>query len=139
MNEKYVRTALDNTSDDIQEAPDDNGCDDAEEEDDNEDEEHGEGPGMLQQECKTRWSSTHTMGDMLQQECKTRWSSTHAMGDSLMTIPQFPHLASMSRQYLTMSVISESPERLFDSLGFVKSDLRGRLLDTTLIDVMWNK
>ena len=25
------------------------------EEDDNEDEEHGEGPGMLKQECKTRW------------------------------------------------------------------------------------
>ena len=62
MNEKNDRTALDNTADDIQEARDDNGCDDAEEEDDNEDEEHGEGPGMLQQECKTRWSSTHAMG-----------------------------------------------------------------------------
>ena len=83
MNEKYARTALDNTADDIQEARDDNGCDDAEEEDDNEDEEHGEGPGMLQQECKTRWSSTHAMGGMLQQECKTRWSSTHAMGGML--------------------------------------------------------
>ncbi len=44
MNEKNVRTALDNTADDIQEARDDNGCDDAEEEDDNEDEEHGEVP-----------------------------------------------------------------------------------------------
>ena len=84
MNEKNTRTALDNTADDIQEARDDNGCDDAEEEDDNEDEEHGEGLGILQQECRTRWSSTHTMGDMLQQECKTRWSSTHATGDSLM-------------------------------------------------------
>ena len=92
MNEKYTRTTLDNTTDDIQEARDDNGCDDAEEEDDNEDEEHGEGPGMLQKECKTRWSSTHDMGDMLQQECKTRWSSTHVMGDSLMTMTQFPHL-----------------------------------------------
>jgi len=70
MNEKKARTALDNTADDIQEARDDNGCDDAEEEDDNEDKEHGEGPGMLQQECKTRWSSTHAMGGMLQQECK---------------------------------------------------------------------
>ena len=58
MNEKNARTALDNTADDIQEAGDDNGCDDAEEEDDNEDEEHGEGPGMLKQEYKTRWSST---------------------------------------------------------------------------------
>ncbi len=138
MNEKYVRTSLDNTSDDIQEVRDDNGCDDAEE-DDNEDEEHGEGPDMLQQECKTRWSSTHVMGDMLQEEYKTRWSSTHVMGDSLMTIPQFPRLDRMTRQYLTVSVISVSTERLFSSFGFVKSDFRGRLLDTTLIDVMWDK
>jgi hypothetical protein len=29
-----------------------------EEEDDHEDEDHGEGPDMLHQECKTRWSST---------------------------------------------------------------------------------
>ena len=139
MNEKNVRTALDNTADDIQEARDDNGCDDAEEEDDNEDEEHGEGPGMLQQECKTRWSSTHAMGGMLQQECKTRWTSTHAMSDSLMTMSQFPRLARMARQYLTVPASSASPERLFSSVGFVKSDLRGRLLDTTLIDVMWAK
>ncbi len=47
MNEKNVRTVLDNTVDDIQEARDDNGCDDAEEEDDNEDEDHGEGPGSV--------------------------------------------------------------------------------------------
>ncbi len=65
MNEKNAWTVLDNTADDIQEARDDNGCDDAEEEDDNEDEEHGEGPGMSQQECKTRWSSTHPMSDSL--------------------------------------------------------------------------
>ena len=63
MDEKNVRTALDNTVDDIQEPRDDNGCDDAEEEDDNEDKEDGEGPGMLQEECKTRWSSTHAMSD----------------------------------------------------------------------------
>jgi hypothetical protein len=96
MNEKNSRTALDNTADDIQEVRDDNGCDDVEEEDDNEDEEHGEGSGMLQQECKTRWSSTHAIRGMLKQECKTR----------------------------------SSPERLFFSVGLVKSDLRGRLLDT---------
>ena len=70
MNEKNARTVLDNTVDDIQEARDDNGCDDAEEEDDNEDEEHGEGPGMLQQECKTRWSSRHAMGGMLRCACQ---------------------------------------------------------------------
>jgi hypothetical protein len=29
-----------------------------------------------------------------------------------------------------------APERLFSSVGLVKSDLRGRLLDSTLIDVM---
>jgi hypothetical protein len=52
MNEKNTRTTLDNTADDIQEVRDDNGCDDAEEEENNEDEEQGEGPGMLQQECK---------------------------------------------------------------------------------------
>jgi hypothetical protein len=40
MNEKNTRTALDSTPVDIQEARDDNGCDDAEEEDDNEDEDH---------------------------------------------------------------------------------------------------
>ncbi len=34
---------------------------------------------------------------------------------------------------------SASPERLFSSVGLVKSDLRGSLLDTTLIDVMWAK
>jgi hypothetical protein len=79
------------------------------------------------------------MGGMLQQECKTRWSSTHAMGDSLMTMPQFPRLTTMDRQYMTVPVRSESPERLFSSVGLVKSDLRGRLLDTTLIDVMWAK
>ena len=127
MNEKNARTALYNTADDIQEARDDNGCDDAEEEDDNEDEEHGEGTGMLQQECKTRWSSTQCMGGMLQQECKTRWSSTHATGDSLMTMPQFPRFTSMTRKYPTVPVSSASPERLFSSVGLVKSDLRGRL------------
>ncbi len=82
----------------------------------------GEGPDMLQQECKTRWSSTHVMGGMLQQECKTRWSSTHDMGDSLMTMPQFPRLDTMTRQYMTVPVISASPERLFTSVGLVKSD-----------------
>jgi hypothetical protein len=82
---------------------------------------------------------THAMGDMLQQECKTRWSSTHALGDSLMTMTQFPRLSHMDRQYLVVPVRSASPERLFSSMGLVKSDLWGRLLDTTLIDVMWAK
>ena len=49
---------------------------------------------------------------------------------------EFPCLARTTRQYL---VSSSSPERLFSSVGLVKSDLRGSLLDTTLIDVMWAK
>ncbi len=110
MNEKNARTALGNTADDIQEAWDDNGCDDAEEVDDNEVEEHGEGPGMLQQECKTRWSSTH------------------AMGDSYMTMTQFPRLARMARQYLAVPASSASPERLFSSVGLVKRS-SGHYLD----------
>ena len=52
---------------------------------------------------------------------------------------EFPRLARMSRQYLAVPAGSASPERLFSSVGLVKSDLRGRLLDTTLIDVMWAK
>ena len=52
---------------------------------------------------------------------------------------EFPRLDRMTRQYLAVSASSASPERLFSSLGLVKSDLRGRLLDTTLIDVMWDK
>ena len=52
---------------------------------------------------------------------------------------EFPRLARMARQYLTVHARSASPERLFSSVGLVKSDLRGRLLDTTLIDVMWAK
>jgi hypothetical protein len=139
MNEKNSRTTLDNTADDIQEARDDNGCDNAEEEDDNEDEEHGEGPGMLKQEYKARWSSRHAMGGMLQQEYKTSCTSTHTMSDSLMTMSQFPRLARMTRQYLAVLARFVSPERLFSSVGLVKSDLWGRLLDTTLIDVMWAK
>jgi hypothetical protein len=52
MNEKNVRTTLDNTTVDIQEARDDNGCDDVEEEDNNEDEEHGEGPACCSRNAR---------------------------------------------------------------------------------------
>ena len=52
-------------------------------------------------------------------------------------VQEFPRLGRMSRQHLTVPATSESPERLFSSVGLVKSDLRGRLLDSTLIDVMW--
>jgi hypothetical protein len=52
---------------------------------------------------------------------------------------EFPRLARMVRQYLAVPASSASPERLFSSVGLVKSDLWGRLLDSTLIDVMWAK
>ncbi len=52
---------------------------------------------------------------------------------------EFPRWTRMTRQYLTVPVTSSSPERLFSSVSLVKSDLRGSLLDTTLIDVMWSK
>ena len=54
-------------------------------------------------------------------------------------VQEFPRLARMSRQHLTVPATSVSPEMLFSSVGLVKSDLWGRLLDTTLIDVMWGK
>ena len=52
---------------------------------------------------------------------------------------EFPRLSRMTRQYLSVPASSASPERLFSSVGLVKSDLWGSLLDTTLIDVMWAK
>jgi hypothetical protein len=54
-------------------------------------------------------------------------------------VQEFPRLTRMTRQHLAVPATSESPERLFSSVGFVKSDLRGRLLVSTLIDVMWAK
>ena len=52
---------------------------------------------------------------------------------------EFPRLSRMVRQYLSVPTSSASPERLFSSVGLVKSDLWGSLLDSTLIDVMWAK
>ena len=54
-------------------------------------------------------------------------------------VQEFPRVARMARQHLAVPATSASPERLFSSVGLVKSDLRGSLLDTTLIDVMWVK
>jgi hypothetical protein len=45
---------------------------------------------------------------------------------------EFPRMTHMVRQYLVVSVIFVSPERLFISVWLVKSDLWGSLLDTTL-------
>ena len=52
---------------------------------------------------------------------------------------EFPDLARMARQYLAVPATSASPERFFSRVGLVQTDLRGRLLDTTMIDLMWAK
>jgi hypothetical protein len=49
-------------------------------------------------------------------------------------VQEFPRLARMARQHLAVPATSASPERLFSSVGFVKSDLWDRLLDRTLIE-----
>jgi hypothetical protein len=51
---------------------------------------------------------------------------------------ELPRLTRMARQFPDSG---SSPERLFSSVGLVKRDLWGNLLDTTLmrIDVMWAK
>ncbi len=48
--------------------------------------------GQVQQELYD-----HKLG-MLQQECKTRWSSTHAMGDSLMTAKESVQMYCLKEQ-----------------------------------------
>ncbi len=53
--------------------------------------------------------------------------------------PRLVRLVRLVRQYLVVPTTSVSPERLFSSVGLVKSDWWGILLDTTLIDVMWVK
>jgi hypothetical protein len=50
---------------------------------------------------------------------------------------EFPDLTRMARQYLTVPATSGSPERFFSRVGLVQTDLYGRLLDTTMIDLMW--
>jgi len=52
---------------------------------------------------------------------------------------EFPDLSRMARQYLAVPVTSASPERFFSRVGLVQTDLRGSLLDTTMIDLMWAK
>ena len=151
MDEKNVSTALDNTADDIQEARDDNGGDDAR---------------ALQEMAvlnsrglvkETRGSSSLCLRPMnpsmdvdpssvngeTELNAYMRVQQVANDTDPLMWWKQhqeeFPRLARMARQYLAVPASSASPERLFSSVGLVKSDLRGRLLDTTLIDVMWAK
>jgi hypothetical protein len=52
---------------------------------------------------------------------------------------EFPDLTRMARQYLVVPATSVSPERFFSRVGLVQTDLHGRLLDTTMLDLMWAK
>ena len=52
---------------------------------------------------------------------------------------KFRNLARMARQYLAVPASSASVERLFSSVGLVKSDLREKLLDKTTVDIMFAK
>ena len=47
---------------------------------------------------------------------------------------EIPRLSRMARQYLSVPASSVSPERLFSSVGLVKSDLWGSLLEGHTID-----
>ncbi len=52
---------------------------------------------------------------------------------------EFPDLSRMTRQYLTVPDTSTSPERFFSRVGLVQTDLCGSVLNTTMIDLMWDK
>ena len=50
-----------------------------------------------------------------------------------------PRLARIAKQYLAVPASSAAVERLFSSVGLVKTDDRENLLDSTTIDIMWAK
>jgi hypothetical protein len=52
---------------------------------------------------------------------------------------EFPDLAQMTRQYLTVPATSVSPERFFSRVELVQTDLHVSHLDTTMIDLIWVK
>ena len=49
-------------------------------------------------------------------------------------VQEFPRLSRITRQYLDVPATSASPERLFSSVGLIKSDLWGNLLDRPHLD-----
>ena len=51
----------------------------------------------------------------------------------------FPDLTRMVRPYLVVPATSASSVRFFSRVGLVRTDLCGRVLDTTMIDLMWAK
>ena len=90
----------------------------------------GEAPNSLQ--------DTHVDSVEAELNAYTRVQQVPLDTDPLMWwkehVQEFPRPSRMARQHLAVPATSASPERLFSSVGLVKSDLRGRLLDITLID-----
>ena len=52
---------------------------------------------------------------------------------------RFPHIAVMTRQFLTIPEASATVERVFSFAGLTLSDLRKSLLEGTLEAIMWAK
>ena len=67
--------------------------------------------------------------------------STSSMDFDVSSVEGESHLQSYMQvqQVLTVPVTSVSPERFFGRVALVQTDLCGRLLDTTMIDLMWDK
>ena len=151
LNEKNARTQHErNTAADMDEARTDGDDDD---EGGNSEDDHGEyedgagsaGDGTASQTKRRQARSFYVDVDSVEAELNvyTRVQQVPLDTDPVMWwkqhVQEFPRLARMARQHLAVPATSASPERLFSSVGLVKSDLRGSLLDNTLIDVMWAK
>ncbi len=52
---------------------------------------------------------------------------------------RFPHIAVMSRQFLSIPAASATTERVFRFAGLTLSDLRKSLVEGTLEAIMWAK
>ena len=52
---------------------------------------------------------------------------------------RFPRITVMARQFLTIPASSATAERVFSFAGLMLSDLRKRLLEGTLEEIMWVK
>jgi hypothetical protein len=52
---------------------------------------------------------------------------------------RFPRIVVMTRQFLTIPVVSATVERVFSFTGLTLSDLRKSLVEGTLEAIMWAK
>ena len=92
---------------------------------------------MTQEIHATVFQQMNDVDRVASENAYTRVQQVHLDTDPLVWwkqhVQEFPHLSRMVRQHLAVPATSASPE------GLVKSDFRGRFLDSTLIDVMWTK